>query len=185
MTQTATNQPPVPDNRPHRPADDSEEVYFEGSPMLRAELGNVILWSVVGLAILVLIGFDLFKWHSSLPWWAHVAAGIVAVVICFIPAILRRTLRYRITNYRIDVTTGFLSRNIDTVELWHVEDLRLHQSLLNRIAGVGNITIHSHDQGMPVIQLRGLPQPRQLFAMLEQRVIAVKRQRGVMKLDPG
>ena len=39
MTQVATNPSPPPDDRPHRPADDSEEAYFEGSPLLRAELG--------------------------------------------------------------------------------------------------------------------------------------------------
>ena len=98
---------------------------------------------------------------------------------------MRKAVRYRITNYRIDVSSGVLSRNVDTVELWHVEDLRLHQSVLNRVADVGTITITSHDQALPQLALRGLPKPQELFRMLEQRVIAVKRQRGVMKVDAG
>jgi membrane protein YdbS with pleckstrin-like domain len=185
MTQVATDPTPAPDNRPHRPADDTEEVYFEGSPLLRAELGKVILWGIAGLVIIALVGADLFKWHTSLPKWADALAVLVAIVIVFIPAIMRRTLRYRITNYRIDVTSGFFSRNIDTIELWHVEDIRLHQSLLNRIVDVGAISISAHDQALPRILLNGLPNPQDLFKMLEQRVIAVKRQRGVMKVDPG
>jgi membrane protein YdbS with pleckstrin-like domain len=176
MTQIATDPQPAPDDRPHRPADDSEEVYFEGSPLL---------WGAIGLVIIALVSADAFKWHSGLPWWARLAAIAVAVVLFFIPSILRRTLRYRITNYRIDVTSGFISRNIDTIELWHVEDIRLHQSLLDRVVGVGTITVSAHDQQLPVLPLRGLPRPQELFKMLEQRVIAVKRQRGVMKVDPG
>ena len=37
MTQIAINPTPPPDDRPHKPADDTEEVYFEGSPLLRSE----------------------------------------------------------------------------------------------------------------------------------------------------
>jgi membrane protein YdbS with pleckstrin-like domain len=185
MTQTATDPTPAPDNRPHRPADDTEEVYFEGSPLLKAELGKVILWGIAGIMLLALVITNLVKWHWGLPWWLSLGLGLLAIVLMFVPALLRKSLRYRITNYRIDITSGVVSRNIATVELWHVEDIKLHQSLLNRIAGVGTITLTAHDQAMPQFELRGLPQPQQLFTMLEQRVIAVKRQRGVMKVDPG
>jgi hypothetical protein len=110
---------------------------------------------------------------------------VVGLGLGFVPLAMRRTLKYRITNYRIDVTTGVLSRNIETLELWHVEEPRLHQSLLNRIFGVGSITILSHDATLPTLTLYGLPRPQELFRTIEQRVIAVKRQRGVMKVDPG
>jgi membrane protein YdbS with pleckstrin-like domain len=119
------------------------------------------------------------------PWWIYPAILLVAAVITFTPMMLRKTLRYRITNYRIDISSGVLSRNTDTIELWHVEDLRLHQSLINRMAGVGAITITVHDQALPKFTLAGLPRPQDLFKLLEQRVIAVKRQRGVMKVDAG
>ena len=33
--------------------------------------------------------------------------------------------------------------------------------------------------------MKGLPQPRPLFDSLKQRIIAVKRQRGVMKFSGG
>ena len=79
----------------------------------------------------------------------------VAIVLVFVPIRLRTAVRYRITNYRIDVSYGVLSRNVDTVELWHVEDLRLHQSMLNRMVDVGTITIKSHDQSLPQPRIAG------------------------------
>ena len=183
MTQ---NAPPItPDNQPHKPADDSEEVYFEGSPLLRAELGHVILWGLGGAVLLAIAVANLVYWKGHWPWWIYPAMILIAAIVTFMPMMLRKTLRYRITNYRIDISYGLLSRNTDTIELWHVEDLRLHQSLINRIAGVGAITIMVHDQTLPKFTLRGLPKPQELFKMLEQRVIAVKRQRGVLKLDAG
>jgi membrane protein YdbS with pleckstrin-like domain len=185
MTQSATPITPAPDDRPHKPADDSEEVYFEGSPLLRAELGQVILFGIGGVVLLALAITNLVHWKYDWPWWVYLAMILIAAGLTFWPMMMRKTVRYRITNYRIDLTSGVLSRNVDTVELWHVEDLRLHQSLINRMVGVGAITIMVHDQALPKFTLRGLPQPQELFKMLEQRVIAVKRQRGVMKVDAG
>ena len=47
-----------------------------------------------------------------------------------------RTIRYRISNYRIDYERGWLSKSIDTLELWHVEDITFHQSFVDRIMRV-------------------------------------------------
>jgi membrane protein YdbS with pleckstrin-like domain len=185
MTQSVSPAMPAPDNRPHKPADDSEEVYFEGSPLLRAELGRVILWGLAGVILLALAIANLVKDVVHLPWWVYLLVVVVAAALTFTPMMLRKTMRYRITNYRIDISTGVLARNTDTIEMWHVEDLRLHQSLINRMTGVGAISITVHDQALPKFTLQGLPRPQELFKLLEQRVIAVKRQRGVMKVDAG
>jgi hypothetical protein len=64
-------------------------------------------------------------------------------------------------------------------------DLHFHQSILNRIFNVGAITVLCKDETMPQLQLHGIPNPRPIYEMLKQRVIAVKRQRGVIKMDPG
>ena len=94
-------------------------------------------------------------------------------------------MRYRISNYRIDYERGVLSKNIDTLELWHVEDIQFHQSLIDRLSSVGTITVISHDETTPKLELHGLPNPRPIFESLKQRIIAVKRQRGVIKMDVG
>jgi uncharacterized membrane protein YdbT with pleckstrin-like domain len=101
------------------------------------------------------------------------------------PVLMQRTVRYRVSNYRIDYERGLLSKTIDTLELWHVEDIRFHQTLLDRMLSTGTITVISHDDTTPQLVLRGVPNPRPLFETLKQRVIAVKRQRGVVKMDVG
>ena len=172
-------------DRPHRPTDDAETVYFEGSPLLRAELGSVAAWGLAGVVVLAAVALNVTRWHAAVPGWAYAAAVVVAVLFLLVPSLLRRTLKYRITNYRIDVARGLLSRTTDTMELWHVEDLRLRQSLLGRMTNVGTITVISHDDTTPSLVLDGLPAPATIFRELEQRVIAVKRQRGVLKVDSG
>jgi membrane protein YdbS with pleckstrin-like domain len=177
---------PVPSNQTHAPhaePGDQEEIYFEGSPPIRSESGKVVLFSLLCIALLVASGWMIVK-HVG-PWWLSLILIAIAITVAFIPKLLAVTVRYRISNYRIDFERGLIARNIDTLELWHVEDLHFHQSILDRIFDVGTITVVSHDETLPSLSLRGLPNPRPLYETLKQRVIAVKRQRGVIKMDPG
>jgi hypothetical protein len=183
MTQSNPVPTPTPaagDTAPHRPADDREEVYFLGSPKLRGEVLKTLVYGLIGLGLIV-GGVYAF----STAWWLGLALCILGAISPVIPIILTKTIRYRISNYRIDVERGLLSKNIDTLELWHVEDIKLHQSLTDRMLGVGRIIIVSHDATTPELVLRDLPDPRPLFEQMKQRIIAVKRQRGVVKMDIG
>jgi hypothetical protein len=177
---------PLEDEGPHRASDDLEEVYYEGSPLLRGEMSTVLLYGLIGavlIAIPLLVRHYEPTWH--LPLWVMLVFFGLGVISLLIPVFVARSVRYRITNYRIDYERGMLSKNIDTLELWHVEDLSFHQSLWGRITGVGTIRIISHDDVNPTLMIRSVPNSRHLFETLKQRVIAVKRQRGVIKMDTG
>jgi len=176
------------DHTPHKPADDREEVYFEGSPMVRGDMAKVSLFFLIGVVLIAApLALMLLskEHHSPLPWWGSLALVVIGLLFILIPYLNLKRIRYRISNYRIDYERGLMSKTIDTLELWHVEDIKFHQSFFDRIFGVGTITIVSHDQTTPMLVMRGLPQPRPLFDSLKQRVIAVKRQRGVIKMDVG
>jgi Bacterial PH domain len=187
VSQTPSNlPPPTPNAAPHKEPTDAEEVYFEGSPPWRGLGAHMLLWPLSGLVFLAM-PFVLRATGavSSLPLWFWAACIVVGLILPTIPALIAKTLRYRITNYRIDFERGLISKDIDTLELWHVEDLHFHQSLLDRIMGVGTIHITARDETVPELFIRGVPNPRPLFETLKQRVIAVKRARGVIKVDPG
>jgi hypothetical protein len=165
---------------PHQPADDEEIVYFDGSPSARGQIGKFPLFALIG-AVLFVVPFFI----PNIPLSVKLISCAVGLVFPCLPMLKVKTTRFRITNYRIDYERGILGKNIDTLELWHVEDIKFHQSLLDRILGVGNITILSHDESTPELLMFGLPDSRNLYEQLKQRVIAVKRQRGVIKMDVG
>ena len=171
----------------HRPAGDTEEVYYEGTPRLRGHLGYVFLYGVLGIffmALPVLLA-SLFKKPNHAPWWLNVALELIGIILLIVPILIVKRTRYRITNYRIDFERGWLSTSIDTIELWHVEHIKFQQSLFERMLDVGTVHVISHDPTTPHLFMRGIPHARQLFTTLEQRIIAVKRQQGVMKVDTG
>lgn len=178
---------------PHRPPDDMEEVYYEGSPLLRGALGKGFLWISCGVILIAAaiagivyrVGVHTPDWERRIPWWAFLILAVIGFCLILVPLIQSKTVRYRVSNYRIDYERGLFSKDIDTLELWHVEDIRFHQSFIDRLLGVGNITVVSHDETMPMLIMHDIPHSRELFEQLKQRIIAVKRSRGVIKMDPG
>jgi len=174
-------------NAPHREADDREEIYFQGSPMVRGNLGKILLWAIVGILLIAapIVYYFVTNPHTFPIWWVSLALVVAGLVMLFIPYLIVKSVRYRITNYRIDFERGIFGKKIDTLELWHVEDIRFDQSFLDRIFGVGNLMVVSADETTPQLRMHGLPNPRPLFETLKQRVIAVKRSRGVLKMDAG
>jgi membrane protein YdbS with pleckstrin-like domain len=194
LPNTAAAQPQSPEQgAPHRAPDDQEEVYYEGSPLLRGALGKGFLWIFCGVILIAAaIAGLVFRmqdqthtWAEHIPWWAFLVVAFIGLCLILVPLIQSKTVRYRVSNYRIDYERGLLSKDIDTLELWHVEDIRFHQSLIDRLLGVGNITVVSHDETMPMLVMHDVPHARELFEQLKQRIIAVKRSRGVIKMDPG
>jgi membrane protein YdbS with pleckstrin-like domain len=191
MSEPASNErpinapPPAPAEDHHRPPDDTEVVYFEGRPQLRADQAKLGLWILFAI---VLIALPICAWLFNWKWWPWpltIVAILLAILIVAVPWLKLRATRYRISNYRIDFERGILKKQIDTLELWHVEDIHFEQGLLDRMFNVGSITVMSNDKTTPKLELHGVPHPREIFDSLKQRIIAVKRQRGVLKMDMG
>ena len=172
------------DHAPHKPSGDEETIYYEGRPMLRADQAKAFLYGLIGL---VLIAWPIVAWVMDYhpPVWLAITSIILGILALLAPMIITRTTRYKITSYRIDYERGILKKRIDTLELWHIEDIRFEQGLLDRMMNVGSIIILSHDATNPKLELHGIPDPRPIFEKLKQRVIATKRQRGVIKVDTG
>lgn len=165
---------------------DKETVYYEGTPLLRGELPLMLAWVGAGLVLLLWpIVWWFFKDQWPGAWWFWVGSMLLGVVLMFVPGIWVRRTRYRVTNYRIDYERGLFGKDIDTLELWHVDDISFRQSFVQRVLGVGTIMIDSGDRSTPNLPLKSIPNPRPLFDMMKSRIIAVKRQRGVIKMDMG
>lgn len=160
--------------------DEEEVVYYQGSPSLLGAIGQLLLCGL--LAVGAIIGTFLL---AGFGWYIPVLGLLAAAALIVVPVLLIRSTRYRVTSYRIDFERGLLSKSIDTLELWHVEDIKFHQTFLNRLLGIGQITVLAHDDTTPELLLQSIPNPRPVFDALKQRIITVKRQRGVIKLDAG
>src|SRR5262245_60281030 len=91
---------------------DKEVVYFDGRPVLRGEIGYAVV--AIGVGLLVLVAPILIRIFSgSFPnAGVIIACVIIGLALPFSPIVFTRTIRYRITSYRIDFEHGIISKNI-------------------------------------------------------------------------
>jgi hypothetical protein len=87
------------------------------------------------------------------------------------------TTRFTVSTRRIEFERGIVSKDVDSLELWRVLDVRYHQTLLDRVFNNGKIVLVSTDRSHPEFVLHGLPNHRALFERLRDSV-HVARQSG-------
>jgi uncharacterized membrane protein YdbT with pleckstrin-like domain len=137
----------------------TEEIIWDGHPTWRAWAGQWI-WGWVLLPIVVGAFFLGAVWMRT------------------------RSNRWKLTSRRIEIEKGFLSKRIDTLELWRIRDVEYRQSLLDRMCGVARFAITAHDAGVPALEIRGVPGDRATYDRLMVAVMESRKQRGVMNLNP-
>jgi membrane protein YdbS with pleckstrin-like domain len=137
----------------------AEETLWEGRPTWRAWAGQ---WILGWLLLPVVLGL-----YFLVAVWVRT-----------------RSHRWKVTSRRIEIETGFLSKQVDTLELWRVRDVAFRQSLFDRMAGVSCISITAHDGGLPVLEMRGAPGDRALYDRLMSAVMLARQQRGVLNVNP-
>ncbi len=112
---------------------------------------------------------------AFLLWAAYLLATFAA----------RRTVRYTLSAQRLEIESGILGKRYESVDLWRVRDVVLEQTLVERLRGVGRITVYSSDQVEPVLGLGPLASAKPLFDRLRDAVAAARRDARVVPLDSG
>jgi membrane protein YdbS with pleckstrin-like domain len=167
----------VPESAPERPA---PPAIFRADARLR-------LWGAAACASLAIL-FTLFGYARRVP---PVIAGPVAAAFLLWAAYLlttfasRRAVRYTLSTQRLEIEKGILGKRYESVELWRVRDVVLEQTLLERLRGVGRITVFSSDLSEPVLQLGPAAGGKALFDRLRDAVAAARKDARVVPLDPG
>ena len=117
-----------------------EQVVWQGNPSWKALFLYYVKWTVASL-IPVAVWIILNQFMSDPPsvfWFLLVTiAGLAATYV--IGWIKRVTTRYRVTDRRIQVRTGLLSRSDSSANLGRIQNVNIHQSVFQRLLGIGNV----------------------------------------------
>jgi len=152
--------PPTPQNQQiptgHQAASiiRAEETIFEGQPSL--------LPSIKSLGVLI------------------ITAGLAIIYF-----LLRRSgTKYRVTSQRIVIDSGILSKKLEQVDLYRINDFVVERPLSQRIMGTGNLIMQTTDKSNPVLKLHGLgTDVVALYERIRAAVEAAKQAKGVRVVD--
>ena len=118
-------------------------------------------------------------WVNPSHWFFTCITGGVYFALVWL---VRLYTRYTLTNERLKITSGLLSKRVDEVELFRVKDTKVYQSFLDRLVGLGTITVQSADQTGELV-LRKLPKAvirREELRTLSNKARDVRGVRSVM-----
>ncbi len=124
--------------------------------------GGVIV-AILVLALLLWIG------------WAGIGSGafLLIVLITLVWTLLETIFwKYTITDRRIFVRHGLLSVTEETARLGRVQDITLRQSILDRLFGVGTLSIDTAGTEGGALDFRGLVRPTEVREIVEDAVRA-------------
>ncbi|HBS45463.1 MAG TPA: hypothetical protein DEA91_15145 [Paenibacillus sp.] len=80
------------------------------------------------------------------------------------------TTTYTITNQRIMVKTGLIGKNVEEIELLRVRDLSVAQSIMDRMLGIGTLTVFSDDASAPQLLFRKIHDAQTVKDVLRKAV---------------
>jgi predicted nucleotidyltransferase len=86
---------------------------------------------------------------------------------------------YVITSQRIRIVSGLLGKERQDVELIRVQDIGHKQTFRERMLGVGDITIKSHDSSHPDLLLNNVRDPENVHEILRQAVNDFRKAKGL------
>ena len=152
----------------------------------KAMRAQLVLYGAVTTAVLGVTGFLTFGGPLE---GAFTVAWIVALVLLlllwaqFYCVYFYRTwtIRYRLTEQRLDTIQGLFTKTTDTTELLYIEDMKLIVTLWDRLlnGGVGKIVVYSSsDKTDPQLFLIGIEEPQKMFDTLNAARAKVRGKRG-------
>jgi membrane protein YdbS with pleckstrin-like domain len=161
-------------------ASPQEEILFQGQARHMAFAADYIKWALVSIAAGVAATFlAKIQFFQSMPLWLLSFIGVPGMLWTFLRHL---TTRYKVTLRRVEMERGIVAKEVDSLELWRVLDVKFSQSLLDRILGNAKVILTSTDQSHPELLLYGLPDARRLFERIREAVAVARHGNRPMEI---
>jgi membrane protein YdbS with pleckstrin-like domain len=140
------------------------------------------LFAAAQMAI-VAAGFAVLRMHWNISPWFLAALLLVILANASLTWLKTASTSYHFAKNRMTWRTGILSRTAESLELYRVADVTMKQPILQRLFGVGEITIRSADANHREIVIPGVPQPDRFRDWLTDAVQETRRERGMREIQ--
>jgi uncharacterized membrane protein YdbT with pleckstrin-like domain len=160
------------------PSSAQENVVWSGTPSQLTNLGLFLLCAVVGTGLLA----SAIKLGGT---WRMPLFGLLLLPIgvALWRYLMTSTQLYTLTDQRLILRRGVLSRTTDYVELYRIKDSHFTQSFSERMLGLGTIRLRTTQDSAPIVELNGMHAPEPLWNQIRTLVEARRDAKGVRELD--
>ena len=163
----------------------SEETLWQARPTSLLLVGQ-ILRTVAFLIVLAILNWAAQRYLlPSLPDLPPVLTRILtsSLVLLVLLALARlilvwvkiKTVKWKLTNQRMVVEAGILSRTLNNLDIRTVDDTKFRQSIIGRLLGFGTVVVISKDRTNPVLELPGVKEPRRIQELIRATAYQVSQ----------
>jgi uncharacterized membrane protein YdbT with pleckstrin-like domain len=146
-----------------------EQVMFQGHPSWRAILSFYIKGLLAVLVIAFLVGLVTNIANGDTDTGLVILIAVVGVAAVVLAGFIRRvTTHYTITNRRLHIQRGIISRDIQETRLERVQNVNYNQSILQRMLQVGDVDFDTAAGDDYNFVFFGVAEPADVVHMVDQ-----------------
>jgi uncharacterized membrane protein YdbT with pleckstrin-like domain len=154
---------------------EGEHIIFEGHPSWRA----ILSFYLKGLVIALLAGaIGLLVGSTGLGIAIAVGLFAVAVIVGFIRRI---ATTYSITNQRLRIRRGIISRNVQETRVDRIQNVNTEQGVLERMLLVGTVDYDTAGTDDADFSFVGVGQPEKVAKKVEQALHEASQAQGLQQ----
>jgi uncharacterized membrane protein YdbT with pleckstrin-like domain len=140
-----------------------EHVIYEGHPSWRSTLGFYLL------GLLAAAAAGAIAYFASGAGLAAAVGGGVLLVALIVGWLRRITTRYLITNRKLQIRHGILSKNVEHTRVERIVDVTVRQSVWQRILAIGAVDFdNASGQGQDLFRFTGIASPYEVTQAVNQ-----------------
>ena len=138
-----------------------ERTIFTARPtLLFIKMGYGLAMLGAILLVILLSGF------ISVPWYISVPLGLALLLIPAFYHAKRNTVRYTLTDSKIEIDQGFVARTTRNIPLRNIQDVTVKASIPQRILGFGDLIIDNASETGGTTVLHNINDPRHYADLL-------------------
>jgi uncharacterized membrane protein YdbT with pleckstrin-like domain len=145
-----------------------ETTVFRGSPSLLTRSGTLFL------AFLVFAGALCFmvvaRNQSPALFWGLGGLALLALIYFAGVVLVVKATHYEVTNERVRIRKGIISKRTDELELYRANDTSLIEPAVLRLFGLGTIEIRTLDSTTPTVHLEAIHSVRAVREKLRHSI---------------
>jgi uncharacterized membrane protein YdbT with pleckstrin-like domain len=139
-----------------------EEVIYEGHPSWRSTIAFYLKGLLIAIAIGVIVWF-------AVSHGAGVGALVVVFAVTLLAGFIRRYFTvYTITNQRLRIQRGILSRHVQQTQIERVQNVNTNQGVIQRILQVGTVDFDTAGTGDSDFSFVGVNNPEDVVAAVDR-----------------
>lgn len=154
-----------------------EHFYWTVTGSIRDLKYQPLSWLIV---IALIVGFVPMARNGLFESWCW----LVVAAISLIPLVFCKRIfnSYTLTDKRLIIISGIVTKHVDEIELFRVVDSTVRQSIIDMWVNLGTVRVTSEDM-TGTIRMVKVPDPNRLRENLREAYIAARNSKGTLIME--